>query len=687
MGKRTKKINYAEVESDVDMSEADCGIVASKAGTKEDRDKKGKGDTYGTIGKKKKRAKTRRDVDQPGEDALADEPAEPMHDAKLLLQLPFDLLAEVCKHLAGKDLLGLAQVNQSIRKTLLSRSSRSIWSSRRRSLGFPLPDGLTELDFALLEYSLCCQTCTRIAVNRDCHAFLRIRTCHNCRRTSEISSKGITKVWPGLHPMATKCVRYIDQGSTESNKPRPRIYLVSDLERVDQELKELEEEDDLAVSLKQAKGSSTRTRRSTANIDHVDFDRVEEYVKEKQAWVESEQKVSKQARPQPLQRSFHSSPRSMPFIKMSQAIKKIREELVRIEREANEARWSAAAQALRAVTESLKKNHGWTKEEADFYAVRARAEGLGRTGRAEASLEDDPEVWMERHLRIKQELAERKAHDAAADSRNGRQDRLRPFYKTLKGQRKVFPDFYTFLRLESVQPLWQPEDAVMSNEKWAEQLPKVTGDLDAYQEARRVDIIRQILAANKGLKSASSLSTAPADYPDNVYDAKFFSRLTSLLVRIDSAVGSITVAPYPHILADGEHRRIGLLQVHAMRAIAGAANLEPDASFMPDLDNREAAFVWTNDPRKTGRHRKLSWFELLHEILRHGPSNAKVAEGHRVEVDYRPDFDVADDDSDLGRWSGYESSPEGSDDDDDDDAVDDAEDDDSEENDEEDDMS
>jgi hypothetical protein len=71
-------------------------------------------------------------------------------------------------------------------------------------------------------------------------------------------------------------------------------YLVSDLQAVDNELKELEEEDETAISLLEnlrSKGTSTRTRRSNEVVEEIAAGKVESYVKEKNEWVKVEQKV------------------------------------------------------------------------------------------------------------------------------------------------------------------------------------------------------------------------------------------------------------------------------------------------------------------------------------------------------------------------------------------------------------
>ena len=70
---------------------------------------------------------------------------------------------------------------------------------------------------------------------------------------------------------------------------------MSDLQAVDAELKELEEQDELAASLLEnqaSKGSSTRSRCSNLNNQVVEENHVEKFIKERKEWVESEQQVS-----------------------------------------------------------------------------------------------------------------------------------------------------------------------------------------------------------------------------------------------------------------------------------------------------------------------------------------------------------------------------------------------------------
>jgi len=61
--------------------------------------------------------------------------------------------------LEGADLISFAQVNKSFRRILLSKGAQTIWTTRRKSDGYPLPDDLNELQFAMLVYGKACQVC------------------------------------------------------------------------------------------------------------------------------------------------------------------------------------------------------------------------------------------------------------------------------------------------------------------------------------------------------------------------------------------------------------------------------------------------------------------------------------------------------------------------------------------------
>ncbi|GAA5900248.1 uncharacterized protein JCM6883_002785 [Sporobolomyces salmoneus] len=585
------------------------------------------GDTFGTIPRgnsKKKRRTNARKVDR--QSTATPEPDEPTYDSKLLLDLPFDLFVEVCSHLEGKDLLSLAKINTVLRNILLSRGARSIWSSLRRKLGFPLPDGLSEIDFALFEYSYKCQFCEGRAVRSEGWIFLRVRTCWKCSKEHTISSKGLKKAWPGLHGKATQCVRFVDEGTTFLfDNPRPFKYLVSDLAIIDEQLKELEEQDDIAVSLLQSvssKGSSTRSRRSNVNVQSFEANHVENFVKERQEWVKQEQETTR-------------------------AIIANRKRLKEESDKARTAQYEAQRKSCELLRQCLENEHGWNSEET------ARIGWMNpRDGKPKVSIEEDPEAWSNFRSQIRNAIDKDAAENEKRKAQNDRKALLRPYYDDLefdKDEWDVFPSFDQFARLKSIKALWHDEGAVVNDEIWRKNRSKLFEELDTFVEQNRIEAIRYILAANRGLSSTSSLSKDPADYPEETFGSSFFSRSTSLFVHhtpTGSGTYTIAIGPWPYITTRPFYQGSYSLQylisprhIAIFQALAAAAGLKAEQIDVPALDALGDHFIWTNDPRKSIRKLRihLSWTELLYEILRRGLSARKIGAGERIEIEYCPD--------------------------------------------------
>ncbi|GAA5993326.1 hypothetical protein JCM5350_001566 [Sporobolomyces pararoseus] len=628
MKERSKKVNYAEVDSDVDLDEEERELERAKQQQQQlvqvNKNKGTKaGDTFGATNNnnsKKKKRKTQ-----------ASKTGGSKYNSKLLLDLPFDLFSEACSHLEGKDLLALAKVNKTIRNILLSRGSRSIWSALRRKLGYPLPDGFNELDFALFEYSKICQICSSSVSSQELTVFLRKRFCYKCYLVQTISSKGLKSAWPDLHSAAVDCVRFVDRGLSWMGNSTATRYLTSDLQAVDAELKELEEQDELAASLLEnqaSKGSSTRSRRSNLNNQKVEENHVEKFIKERKEWVESEQQTSQD----------------------------IAENRKRLDAEAREEKF-ARQEAAEAVIQSLEDSHGWQRDEADYLKYGDTFEKFA----PKVSIEEDPEAWSKCRRLVRDKVDKQARELDEAEAQYARRELVTPYYDALKlreyDERTVFPSPWVFNHLPSIQPLWKPETAIIDDEIWQQIQPGLKEDLDKYEERCRIAAIRMILAANQGLASTSSLSKNPIDYPESVYDDNFFSRATSLFVnRRWGRTPSLDLRPYAEATRQEYFYDIHSLQyqidsrqVLIIRSLVEAAGLDPETATTDDLDELEPAFVWTNDPRKRYRKRQIkrSWFELLDSALLKGPTKNKIAQGEGFEFEYRPDLEDEDDDSQV----------------------------------------
>ncbi|GAA6006371.1 hypothetical protein JCM11491_004931 [Sporobolomyces phaffii] len=537
-----KQASYAEVDSDVDMSEGE------------------RENAHAMLGKGKQRAT---DDDDESEDrgsspSAAEEAvtvsAPIAYDSKLLLGLPFDLFAEVCSHLPGGSVLELAKVNKALRRLLLSRAARSIWSAHRRSMGYSLFEGMTELQFALL----------------------------NCANNCQAANN---------------------------------------------ELAELEEEDETLrnqIEFARTKSSSTRTRKRDVVEAQLKADRAQTYLEEKMAWVQLEQTASRE----------NSKNRHRLY---TQALKAQREEV---------ARQKAARLAFIGM---LKSEQGWTDEEIRCHEAFPQFA-------PETTVDEDPQgehaaAWQDYHEVITEIIAEDTVKADAAKALARRRASTIPFYNSLENEKsrwEVFPPFQTFLTFSAIRHLLEPDSSTTIDDKlWTELRPDVENELATYAEKARIEAIRHILAANRGLGSISTLSKEAADYPNSTYDETFFSLATSHFATNErrGSRRTLQVSPYPDVTNDGGYTgpgslkaRINVRQVDVVREIARAAGLDPASATCPDLDALEDTFRWTNAPTRELRQTACGWVNLLEAVVEHGPPIADFVAGKaKIAVTYASD--------------------------------------------------
>ncbi|KAI0792958.1 hypothetical protein BC629DRAFT_1287280 [Irpex lacteus] len=56
-----------------------------------------------------------------------------------MLDMPLDVIIEICSYLHPKDLLNLARSSKDLRKFFMSRNSSSAWKAARATVTQPLP--------------------------------------------------------------------------------------------------------------------------------------------------------------------------------------------------------------------------------------------------------------------------------------------------------------------------------------------------------------------------------------------------------------------------------------------------------------------------------------------------------------------------------------------------------------------
>ncbi|BGP19292.1 hypothetical protein JCM10213v2_007379 [Rhodosporidiobolus nylandii] len=547
-----------------------------------------------------------------GKAKKASEPVKSPYSAGLVLDLPFDLLSEVCSYLDSADLISLAKVDKSFRTLFLSPETRSFWAKVRRRDGYELPKAMDELEFALLVHGKACQACG----GGFAPTYLKLR--HRLL----VPFMQVLCSMPHLHRLAYCCVQ------SDSGK-----YLISDLEDVNVALQELEDEDEQAREanerVRQAAVWTTKSRRKSGPAaDPQDEGRAQRYVEEcekkREAANEEIERVEKQHR-------------KLLQLKAEEARKK------RIQ-----ATEEAAAKEKRTA-EELKEDHEWTDEQADFYLSYRRHQV--RQTPPQSAPSDDSKGWLKYRNAIQAFLDEAEAERQAEPGRRARRAFLEDSYTELKKEMDdeldgVFPGKNEFESLPAVKALWHPRDAELDEEIWAEELPSVRDVLRRFAEDTRVHAIRYILAAQTN-RSVKSLSSRAADYPKDKYGDAFFRRATSSF--FDHTLLGRRPVQYPAFVAGAsnwgtlEHRLkrgISFKLISAVRGVIDAADLEVDTATPQDLDALGAAFRWP---------------DLIH---RKGPGVRRLEAGEIVKLEFDPPskkdlkgkgkaVETADDDADI----------------------------------------
>ncbi|KIK59089.1 hypothetical protein GYMLUDRAFT_44820 [Collybiopsis luxurians FD-317 M1] len=121
---------------------------------------------------------------------------------KLAKDVPLDVILEIFCYLDPGDLLRLARTTKDLRGILMSKSSKNIWRTARKSVeGLPsLPDDLNEPQYAHLLYESYCHVCGHKPCNNVYWSF-RMRCCKSCASESFITIDDpalIAKLPPGL---------------------------------------------------------------------------------------------------------------------------------------------------------------------------------------------------------------------------------------------------------------------------------------------------------------------------------------------------------------------------------------------------------------------------------------------------------------------------------------------------------
>ncbi|KAI0089531.1 hypothetical protein BDY19DRAFT_942726 [Irpex rosettiformis] len=98
-----------------------------------------------------------------------------------MLDMPLDVILEICVHLQTKDMLNLSRLSKAFRALFTNKSTRYIWRAARHNTPHlpPRPQDLNELAYANLLFDPSCHNC----LSRNCHFVYwgcRVRLCKKC---------------------------------------------------------------------------------------------------------------------------------------------------------------------------------------------------------------------------------------------------------------------------------------------------------------------------------------------------------------------------------------------------------------------------------------------------------------------------------------------------------------------------
>ncbi|KAJ2924602.1 hypothetical protein H1R20_g12497, partial [Candolleomyces eurysporus] len=128
---------------------------------------------------------------------------ETLSTVEMLSELPLDIFCEIASWLHPMDLLHLAQTSKLLRRVMLSRTNRVIWTRSMKAFEDlpPCPEDLAEPRYAYLMFSRHCHECLAdepvTTIDRYGETFLRMelrtRLCHQCRTARHKTWKDLPK--------------------------------------------------------------------------------------------------------------------------------------------------------------------------------------------------------------------------------------------------------------------------------------------------------------------------------------------------------------------------------------------------------------------------------------------------------------------------------------------------------------
>ncbi|GAA5898982.1 uncharacterized protein JCM6883_003499 [Sporobolomyces salmoneus] len=126
---------------------------------------------------------------------------------KLVMDLPIDLIWEICTHLEPCDLLALSGTDRRFRAVVTGEGSSTLWTRARKRVGLPdLQVPMSELRYATLMFGKGCNVCGKSNAGKV-EPFFRARVCAACLKKEFHTSASNTRFEiDGLNRFAPFCV-------------------------------------------------------------------------------------------------------------------------------------------------------------------------------------------------------------------------------------------------------------------------------------------------------------------------------------------------------------------------------------------------------------------------------------------------------------------------------------------------
>ncbi|KAK4699585.1 hypothetical protein P7C70_g6675, partial [Phenoliferia sp. Uapishka_3] len=539
--------------------------------------------------------------------------------------MPLEIIAEICSHLNGTDIVRLSLSSRPIRALLLSPSSKTIWIIARRASGLPdlTSDNMNEIEYAQLAFLTNCQGCDNAKVPQADY-FLRKRLCKTCRKAEWVKNPHYSAHY---HRETRLCVALTPATAANFHAygTNYRYASKADAEFVSKRLFELEAEDK-AIDLENAPPPQAPSPFFNVFVPKVAPDPnlvksslLADYIEARKVLV-AKMTVDGQA--------MHSAVVNL-------------EATARVAKSEEKSKSEALGHQRRRAIETKVRALGW--DHRDFTGTWKTSIYVNK-----AELLDDT-IWENIKAPVLKLLEKSKATRLVAEAATRatyRQDRLRAPYYMLRCSDSSILVFNDFVHLPSVRPFWEAVGSVFDEAQWNAALPAVLIDIESQRASTRVNAIKLILAATTNQR----LSNDPAAYPEATFSDAFFAAPTSFLFCTlpgcrhkpkrrmyyygsgGSAPRNIFFGPFTALI---DHQR----QVHPYADISSLSNghfelpqfmadtidtlaesIGVDSQRLTTADLDSAWYVWSNSPSKSTKY--WNWPELIDEIY-HKLSNLR----------------------------------------------------------------